>query len=331
MTIHGNAYAGASDAPAASSILVDGIIAQTKAITLLTAAIERHSIFFSGLSPPEPTHRPRHSVQYWYRMWHPASRSKENEDGDIIAGNPEWKMKSEDAIALHFGEFHSDSTSKKDTALISVTHDPIRAIKAAYQVWGFGPFNKRDATQVFISVIQSTDCYSAKDLKDKVLATPLSSRLSREARNRLNEPKNVHLYDSEGLFVSRIAKEQIKARVNLQDLFDKNLSDDMLPELCEDHEHFRGRLGPSTIRNRISSRYNFEDTVRRFKMIYCALAGTALNVPKQSALTIAQQRMQGDPALEAQISEAGLAMLQSEIDSSRVRRVVQLRFAESSM
>jgi hypothetical protein len=330
MTIHGSADAGASNAPAASSTLVDDIIAQTQAITLLTAAIERRSVLLSKLSPPEPIHRPRHSVQCWYRMSHPASRSKENEDGDIIAGNTEWTMESEDAIALHFGEFHSDKTSKKDTALISVTHDPIRAIKAAYQAWDFGSFKERDATQIFISVIQSTESYSARDLKDKVLTLPLSSRMSREARDRLNEPKNAHLYDSEGLFVSKIAKEHIKARVSLKDLFDRHLLDDMLPELCEDYEHFRGRLGPSTIRNRISSRNNFEDAVRRFKVIYCALAGMALNGPKKSALIFAQQLMQSDPALEAHIKEAGLSMVQSEIDRLRVRRVMQLRFVEDS-
>jgi hypothetical protein len=86
--------------------------------------------------------------------------------------------------------------------------------------------------------------------------------------------------------------------MNLQDLFDKSLLDDMLPELCEYHEPIRERLGPSTIRDQMLSRYNSEDTVRRFKMINHALAGTALNVPKQSALTFAQQLMQGDPALE---------------------------------
>lgn len=123
-------------------------------------------------------------------------------------GNPDWAIESEDHIALHFAEFHSDKTSRKDTALISVTHDPIRAIKAAYQEWECGSFHERDATQIFISVIQSTDSYFAKDLKDRALATPLCSRLSREARSWLNEPKEAQLYDSEGLFLSRIAKEQ---------------------------------------------------------------------------------------------------------------------------
>jgi hypothetical protein len=240
-------------------------------------------------------------------------------------------METEDDIALHFGEFHSDKTSRKDTALISVTHDPIRAIKAAHQVWEFESFDKRDPTQVFIFVIQSTDLFSAKNLKDKVLEQPLSSRLSREARTRLNEPRNACLYDSEGLFVSRIPKEQIKAKVSLQDLFDRKLLDHMLPELSEKHEHFRLRLGPSMIRNRISSRSNPEDTVRQFKMIYCALAKTELNVPKQSALIFAQQLMQGDPSLEPHIKEAGLSMLRNEIGSLGVRRRrVQLKFVEDS-
>lgn len=305
-------------------------MAQTEAISHLTAEIARLSVLPFGSIPPEPVHRPRHSVQYWYRTWHPTSRSKENEDGDIVAGNPDWRIESEDDIALHFAEFHSDKTSKKDTALISVTHDPIRAIKAAYRVWEFGPFDKRDATQVFISVVQSTDSYSAKDLKDKVLAMPLCYRLSREARNRLNDQKNAHLHDSEGLFVSRIAKEQIKVRVSLQDLFDRSLLDDMLPELCENHVHFRGRLGPSTIRNQISSKSSLEEGVRRFKVIYCALAGTAPNVPKKSALIFAQQLMQGDPTLEAYIKEMGFTMLQNDIDGSMVRRV-QPRFVEDSI
>jgi hypothetical protein len=58
--------------------------------------------------------------------------------------------------------------------------------------------------------------------------------------------ENVHLYDSEGSFVSRTAKEQIKVRVNLQDLFDKNLLDDMLPELCEYHEALRTKHDPES-------------------------------------------------------------------------------------
>ncbi|KAJ8113222.1 hypothetical protein OPT61_g4605 [Boeremia exigua] len=324
MAIHASASAEASNA------LADAIMAQTEAITLLTAAITRLSVFPFEPSPPEPVHRPRHSVQYWYRMWHPTSRSKENEDGDIIAGNPDWRIESEDDIALHFAEFHSDKTSKKDTALISATHDPIRAIKAAYQAWEFESSDKRNSTQVFISVIQSTDSYSAKDLKDKVLAMPLCSRLSREARNRLNDQENAHLYDSEGLFVSRIAKEQIKVRVSLQDLFDRSLLDDILPELCQNHVYFGGRLGPSAIRNQISNRSSFEEGVRRFKMIYCVLAGTAPNVWERSPLIFAQKLMQGDPALEAHIKEGGHTILQNEIDKPRVRRV-QRRFIEDSI
>jgi hypothetical protein len=54
-------------------------------------------------------------------------------------------MESEDEIAMHFAEFHSDKANRKDVALISVTHDPIRAIKAGYQEKESKSFDIRDA------------------------------------------------------------------------------------------------------------------------------------------------------------------------------------------
>jgi hypothetical protein len=232
-------------------------------------------------------------------------------------------METEDDIALHFAEFHSEKASRKDTALISVTHDPIRAIKAAYQEWKYQPSDTRDATQIFISVIQSSGSYSAKGLRERALATPLCYRLSREARDRLNEPKNLRLYDSEALFVSRIPKEQIKVRVSLQDLLHRELLNDMLPELCEEHESFGGCLSPSAIRSRIHCKCDgaADKVAGRFETIYCALAGVGTKTPMQSSLRFAQQLMQDDPALNECVREVAVDMVQKKIVRMRVRTV----------
>jgi hypothetical protein len=313
--------------------LLNAVKAQTEAIKYLTEALERLALSLHESSPRKSTPRYQQSVQYWYRTWHPASRARENKDGDIVAGNPDWTLESEDDIALHFGEFHSDKTSKKDTGLISVTHDPIRAIKSAYQKWYFDSFNTRDAGRVYISIIQSTDVYTAKDLKERVLVTPIRTRLSIEARNRLNQPENARLYDSEGLFVSKVPKEQIRLRVSLQDLFDQKLLVDMLPELDEEHEHFPNRLGPSAIRNRILCKCHHaaDRAAGRFKSIYCALAGASTTVTKQS-LKLAQELMLDDPTLDKCVGEAGSAMLQKEMGRLRVRRRgVPQRFVEDEV
>ncbi|KAI9761343.1 MAG: hypothetical protein M1840_001967 [Geoglossum simile] len=71
-------------------------------------------------------------------------------------GNPDWVLDADEDVNLHFAEFHSDDSNKKDTAMISATNDPIRAIKKAYQAWQRGDYETRDTTKVFVSIIYSS-------------------------------------------------------------------------------------------------------------------------------------------------------------------------------
>jgi len=142
MAVRSTAHEGATYTHAASRVsqamtmedgpLLDAVRAQTEAIVHLSGALERLALPPFESNPRRLIPRYLQSVQYWYRTWHPVSRAKENKDGDIVAGNPGRTLESEDDTALQFGESHSDRTSKKDTVLVSVMHDPIRAIKAAY-------------------------------------------------------------------------------------------------------------------------------------------------------------------------------------------------------
>lgn len=307
--------------------LMNVLQVQTDIIANLTGTAKELSTGPSGV--PEPTNLSQQPLQILYRTWHSTSRAKEDESGDIIAGNPDWLVETEDEIALHFAEFHSDKTSKKDTTLISVTHDPVRAIKAAYYEWKYQSFDTRDASKIFISVIQSSGSYSAKALKERALAKPTSLRLSKEAYNRLTEPGNSRLYDSEHLFVSRISKEQIKVRVSLQDLLDKN---DILPELDERHEVYDSCLSPSAIRSRIYCKYDgaADRVAGRLEQVYCALAGLETKRPKRSLLRFAQQLMQDDPALDDCVREIGIDMIQKKMSRLRVRAVQVRRLDKSA-
>jgi hypothetical protein len=147
--------------------------------------------------------------------------------------------------------------------------------------------------------------------------------LSKESHIRLSEPKHLRLYDSEGLFVSRISKECIRARVSLQDLFNRELLDVMLPELREKHEVFEGRPCPSEIQKRVHTKcYPRTDKVaERFTAIYCALAVVGTNKQEQS-LGFAQQLMHNDPALDGCVREVGLSLIQEEIARLKSRRRV---------
>ncbi|KAH6613213.1 hypothetical protein C7974DRAFT_405386 [Boeremia exigua] len=294
---------------------------QTGIIANLTETVKKLST--SPPSVPEPTNLSQQPLRFLYRTWHSNSRAKEDESGDIVAGNPDWLVETEDEIALHFAEFHSDKTSKKDTTLISVTHDPVRAIKVAYYEWKYQSFDTRDASTIFISTIKSSGSYSAKALKERALAKPTSLRLSKEAYNRLTEPRNLRLYDSEHLFVSRISKEQIKVRVSLQDLFDKKLLDDILPELDERHDVFDSCLSPSAIRSSIFRKYDgaVDKVAGRLEQVYCALAGLETKRPKRSSLRLAQQLMQDDPTLDDCVREIGIDMIQKKMGRLRVRAV----------
>jgi hypothetical protein len=67
-------------------------------------------------------------------------------------------------------EFHSDDSNKKDTAIISATNDPIRALKKVFQKWRGGDFKTRNASTIFVSVIYTSKYYVAQDMTDFALA-----------------------------------------------------------------------------------------------------------------------------------------------------------------
>jgi hypothetical protein len=123
--------------------------------------------------------RDEQPAKWFYRAWHHQSRGKLDQDGNICSGNPDWVLDADEDVSLHFAEFHSDDSNKKDTAMISATNDPIRAIKKAYQVWQGGDYETRDATKVFVSIIYSSKYYFAREVIDKVVKAPLCYRLSR--------------------------------------------------------------------------------------------------------------------------------------------------------
>jgi hypothetical protein len=266
--------------------------------------------------------------QYFYRTSHPDSRTHEDIEGNIWSGNSEWELGSTNDTALHFAEFHSDKENRKDTPLISMTCDPFRALKAAYWEWRCTPFEKREtkAKQIYITLIQTTDYYLAKELKSIALTKSLRKRLSKEACNRLEAPNNEFLHDSEAVCFRKIPKEDIKHRITFEDLLQNGLLDKILPELDEQHALYKRPLCPAEIRRHLTScNHRAGDVCSRFKDVYCLLSKFETGTQTQRSLTLAQQLMRDDPCLDDWIKEPGIAELEREIEAlnrPKARRIV---------
>ena len=300
---------------------------QTEAVVRLTEAIDKLCTIISGQGSQQSRLAPQKTqrLRWWYRKSSSESRAKEDKDGNILSGDPEWEIGSVEDIALHFAEFHSEKESKKATALISVTYDPIRALKDAFLEWDTGPFKTRDASKIFITIIESPDYYLAKHLLKIALELPLRNCLSRKARDRLNDPKNAFLHVSEAVFLKQIPREHVKFRISLQDLFDRELPD-ILPELCERNEHFKRRLWPKEIRAQIHRKCDsqMEKVAARFKKIYCMLAGSGTS-PSMQSLKIAQSLTCDDPDMDDGLKEVVSSLLQEDIEALRMPEPTKLK------
>ena len=55
--------------------------------------------------------------------------------------------------ACTFAEFRSVDGEKKDTAMISTTNDPTRALSQALHMWRGGDSKNRDPSTIFVSVM----------------------------------------------------------------------------------------------------------------------------------------------------------------------------------
>jgi hypothetical protein len=215
---------------------------------------------------------------------------------------------------LHFAEFHSDDSNKKDTALISATSDPIRALKKAFMKWYHGNFTTRDPGKIFISIFHSSEYYDAQELVEMARKPPLCFRLSRESCDRLNSPKLEHLHDSEAVFLHVIPKEDLVINLSLQDLFDRGLKD-ILPELCNKDTTCNKFLWPKAIRAKISlnNESNFHKVAVQLRRMYCMFTQNGRERTVES-LTNAQELFMGDPFVLGEVKEEGFRILQDEID-----------------
>jgi hypothetical protein len=97
----------------------------------------------------------------------------------------------------------------------------------------------------------------------------------------------------------------------------------MLPELCEKHGVFEGRLYLSEIRKRVHAKcYPGTDKVaERFTAIYCALTVVGTNKQEQ-LLRFSQRLTQDDTALDDCVREVGIGLIQEETARLKPRRRV---------
>ena len=296
---------------------VDALISKTSSTEDIISLFTLCSIHDQGHGICQP--QAAQPLRSWYRTSHAKSRAKEDGDGNILCGNQEWELQSLDDIAVHFAEFHSDKENRKDTGLISITHDPIRALKAAYCEWRYTPWSSQEnkAGEIVITVIQSRNYYLAADLKKLALASPLRERLSEQALKRLKNTRNAFLHDSEAVCVQRIPTEHIKHRICFESLLEKGLEINLLPELKEYHSFWKRPLCPVEIRRLVERSCDDEtgDKDARLKTIYCVLAGVGAGPGSGTlrSLKLAQQLMHDDPSLNKELKEIGIDTLQGEI------------------
>ena len=256
--------------------------------------------------------------RWLYRFSHEKSRGKIDNEGNMKSGNTEWALDSETDIALHFAEFHSDQGNTKDTALLSATHDAIRAVKAAYREFENGSFQTRDRNKIFISIIHTSKYHEAKELLKMAQKPPLCYRISKESRERLCKPTHMHLHDSEVLFLHSIPKEDIVLQVSLQDLVDRDLAD-VLPELDGKHSFYNKHRWPKEIR-RLMSESNLSTPTNRFVKFYNMVAQNDSKKVVES-LMMAQKLLYDDELLPLGVKEEGCRVLQNKIDDLRRPRV----------
>jgi hypothetical protein len=296
----------------------EALTSLVKAVNLLSSTISVNATRI-GI---QRTGRDEQPAKRFYRAWHHQSRGKPDQYGSIYSGNPDWVLDADEDVSLHFAEFHSDESNKKDTAMISATNDPIRAIKKAYQVWRGGDYKTPDATTVFVSVIYSSKYHIAREMIDKIVEAPLCHRLSREALQRLQDPMHIHLHDSE-VFLRKIPKEDIKFQMTLQGLFHRKLLT-LLPELDENDDRY-GYIWPKRIRERISKSCDghSEKIAERFKRIFCIIMQCD-NRCTLEALKSAQLLMNDDLLIRPEVREDGFRILLEAQDAltRRPRRIV---------
>jgi hypothetical protein len=305
-------------APPASSYPTEDII------SLLT----RYSIRDLGHAKSRPqTEQP---LRHWYRVSHANSRVKEDIGGNLICDNQNWDPQSMEDIAMHFAEIHSDKENRKDTGLITITHDPIRALQTAYWEWLHTPLSSREtkASEIMINIIQTPDYHPATSLKDTALTIPLRQRVTKQARERLEAANNAYIHDSEAVCVQKIPRRHIKHRISFEHLLQKGLLNNILPELTEQHDQLERQLWPAEIRRRIDRSCNHRtgETSARFKAIYCMLAGAGDGFGTPRSLKLAQRLMHDDPSLDDWFKDVGINTLQSEIvelEESKKRVVVR--------
>ena len=289
----------------------------------MAAAIKLLALSILKIAGGTERNTPDNDLVYCFRAWTSKSRSTQDESDSLVAGDPTWLLKSDDDVVRHFAEFHSDELNTKDTAEISGTTDVIRALKKLAIDWQRDSFKTRDADQMFLTVIQSSEYYLGKQLLHAASRDPIKHQLSRETRERLASAKHQHLHDSELVFVHRVPAGQIRQRLTFRDLVDRGIRS-ALPELFEE---VRNCPGPKTIRQQISqnSGWDPEKTAKRYWTIYNIITQSGSSKSRQS-LEMAYELCMADLHIDDAVREAFDELLFD--DRSNLEPGIHVGFAE---
>ena len=280
---------------------------QTAGMTALTNTTTSLSI--RNQAPSEEQVEETKEARWWYRAWSSESQGKLDDQGNMVAGNPDIFLEDLDDIALNFAEYHANKDNRKPTALVSVTYDPFKAIKYAY--WKAGSSDRQ--LKVFITAVFSDNYYMSTDLADKVKREPLRSMLSSATRNRLNGPNIWKSLETEAIFYGYIFENEISHTISLDILIARGLEFLLLPEL-QVKVGINNAALPHQIRAALRQACGQDSTkiAERYRLLYSRLAD-GRKVEGLAVLTRAQSMMDYDSMLCREVRDEGHRLFGAEV------------------
>ena len=247
--------------------------------------------------------------RWWYRAWSRDSQGKLDSKGNMVAAVSNHVFWSLDELALHFAEYHSDKENKEPTALVSVTNDPIKAIKDAYWRYHFSDYR----LELFISAIYSAKPLISTELATQVMHEPLWSKISKATQDRLTNPNFMNFFETEAVFRGAVEHSEVCITLPLSTLIERGLLTTVLPEMLVQTD-FRNSPSPKKIREAVRAQCKQDNVeiANRYRQLYHILVHEE-DRHTSNGLMAAQSMMDDDLSLSYAVRAEGLRMYGAEL------------------